>query len=170
MRSMLIATLVALALSACVTDPYHNKVVPSRSSSVQIQAWTVVANKPFQVQCRPYLSGGAWTTVTTLMSGSTPSFTPEQGDLYVINGNMVVPNACWYHWHSQYTTELRFLGGPYTGSGSPQPFSVYDKDGVDCLIDRFFDGESYVDMMDACRLKYSSGGNAESIYVHASGS
>ena len=169
MRPWLMVALMALALSACVTDPYHNKVLPSRSSSVQVQAWTAIANKPLEVQCRPYLEGGAWTTIATLSSGTTPTFTPEQGDLYVINGNVVIPNNCWYAWHSQYTTELRFMGGPYTTSGSPSPMSVYDRPGVDCLVDKFFDGESYTDMMSACRLKTSSGSDAQSIYVHASG-
>lgn len=169
LRPWLMAAMVALGLSACVTDPYHNQVLPSRSTPVSVQAWTAVANKPLQIQCRPYFLGGSWTTITTLTSGTTPTFTPEQGDLYLITGSIVIPTSCWFAWHSQHTTELRFMGGPYTSGGSPSPFSVYDHAGVDCLVDKFFDGESYIDMMSACRLKDSGGNDAQSIYVHATG-
>ncbi len=166
---VVVAAVLSMGVFGCVTDPVHNKFVPSRSTSIKVQAFTVAASSPMQVQCRPYFEGGAWTTVATLTAASTPVARPAQGDLFLINGNVVIPNHCWFSWHSQYTTELRFMGGPY-GSVQPSTLSVYDAPGVDCLVDEFFDGVSYIDMMKHCRLKTASGNDALSIYVHASGS
>lgn len=163
------AAVLSLGLGACVTDPVHDKVVPSRSTRIQVQAFTTSASTPMQVQCRPYLTGGAWTTVANLTGASEPSLRPRQGDLYPIDANIIVPNHCWFSWHSQYTTELRFMAGPYS-SGQTAAFSVYDTPGIDCLLQQMVDGVSYFDMMKTCRLKTSSGSDALSIYVHASGS
>lgn len=164
-RRALLALLLSSAIG-CVTSPYHNQVIASPSTPVKVQAFTVMKESPIEVQCRPYLTAGAWTTITTLTSSGT-AITAPQGDLYSAHGSIVVPMPCWFHWHSQYTTELRFMGGPYTDTGTKQPLAVYDQEGVSCVGEAFSDGVDYATMTNDCRLKTTSGSAAQSIYVHA---
>jgi hypothetical protein len=165
-RVWAVLALGCLSMTACVTAPYHNQVIASPSTPISVQAFTVMKESPIEVQCRPYLTGGAWTTIATLTS-SASALTAEQGDLYSAGRSVVVPTSCWYHWHSQYTTELRFMGGPYTDTGGKQPLAVYDQAGVSCVFEAFGEGVDYATMSNDCRLKTTSGSSAQSIYVHA---
>lgn len=165
-RSVLFCLFAAASLFGCVLSPKHNDILASKGSTVTVSGYTQMKSDTIRIQCRPYFAGGSWTFIKNVTSSATP-INSAKGELYTFNTTMVIPNACWYHWHSQYTAELQFIGGPY-GSAGNSFYAVYDQAGISCIgTELGVESSTYVSMMDKCRLKDTSGNAAQSMYIHA---
>lgn len=166
-RIALLSLLIAVCFAGCVMTPKHNDIIASKSTSVTVSGYTMIKSDTIRIQCRPYFLGGSWTFIKNVTSGSSAIATAK-GDLYSFNTSLIIPEACWFHWHSQYTAELQFLGGPYGSSTSRTAYAVYDQAGISCISAELGEEDStYLSMMDKCRLKDTSGNAAQSMYIHA---
>ena len=154
---------LAATVVGCTLRPLHNDRQTHRSDPVTVSGFTISADQLVTVQCRPYLTGGSWTTIGTTNASGSPLTLP-QGDLYGFSTSVTVPDDCWYHWHSQYTTELRFRGG----DSANYIYATFDEEGIDCLSDAIFtDEEDFATARSECQLKTTSGTAAKSLYYHA---
>lgn len=141
---------------ACTTAPYHNQVIASTGTAINVSGWTLFEERNITVECRPYFIGNAWTAVAPAVSTTGFDIAISGETWYYFTGSVVIPSSCWFHWHSQYTTELRFRDDDgYT-------YQVFDENGLDCLY-----GGLGSDPPSALGMNCSQ--DVDRIYVHAPG-
>lgn len=148
MKSVVVGVCAAACLSGCMMEPYHNENIPSKSSPVVVQGWALSGGATVYAQCRPYLSSGAWTPITTFTSLSS-SFVLNGSNLYPVTGSMTIPAGCWFQWHpSQASAELSFYQ-PLNGGSST--YRMFDQTGRKCVFDAVGKGKDPINSALDCK-------------------
>ena len=148
MKSAAIAVLGSALLSACAMEPYHNEMLPSKTTPVVVQAWALGPGATVEAECRPYLSGGSWTHLSTF-TALTSSLVLNGASLYPVTGSMTIPSACWFQWHpNQASVEVRLY---QIVNGQPQYFQMFDAAGRKCVFDAVGKGKEPINTALNCQ-------------------
>ena len=128
-------------------EPYHNEMLPSKATSVVVQAWALGPGATVEAECRPYL-GQSWTHLTTF-TALTSSFALNGSNLYPVTGSMTIPSACWNQWHpTQASAEIRLY---QTVNSQPQYFQMFDATGRKCVFDAVGKGKEPINTALNCQ-------------------
>lgn len=128
LRKPYLPTLMAIALSACITSVQNNQRLCSRDVPVPLAGYLMHPSMRVIVQASPQpdMAGPGWTDVGTTLSAATVAWTLSGQDYYYWDaGSVVIPPALWGTAGGERVTYLRaFIPG--LSAGEPYYLTTFD--------------------------------------------
>ena len=134
MLRIMILTLAAVGLFACVESPLDGTTSDTRAESVQIRGLAADPSATVRVEARN--RQGNWIQIAQGRAESEPLVKRGEPGGYCFSFNTIVPNNLWTEDCQIFTTELRVMVETATfGDGrTEQPAGTFNRDGYDCAL------------------------------------